>query len=444
MGAELLRTAHCPYISIQFGAISLTWRSDGTPDYFTSLTHKRIKDKASVVTINITYTPKVGEDPNQVEKAVLKSNGYGIIQYGDLSSGLVRAYRIFVNDYTVSVDGGTLLYSFTCTSAAVVYNFTDFSDYPEKLNSDPGTNFLDLMDICQKAADLTKEYYDYEDPTIGVPGVAYTSAFWDVADFEEMTLPKGPLSPIRFLAEVARSLKSKSKGVVYALEIDDKVKLGTKGKLRFVSISLNSFPVLTKVFNWGSKDSTVLDWSPAYEGSFGLAQIRGQTQDNKLSTCTIVDARTGKVVSALSPDKTVETSYNQLSTSYGTNSTLIITKKILNQNTFETYTRYAYKGTLKVLGEEDEIAIGQSVIQITPLIRGKAHHSAGKYVVMGVTDTVSGSEGFVTTYDVRRRMDDEKIGVYTEEDLKKDFIWVNGAFVSLEDYSESSLDSSDK
>lgn len=428
--SSLSRNVHIPYISIQFGSISLTWRGDeNRPDYFTSLTHKRVKEKASEMTINITYAPQYGEDPNKIEVAILNSSGICLVQYGDLTSGVVRPYKCMVTNYTVSIDEGVLSYSFKLVSAAVSYNLSPFKANPEKLVGEEST-IEKFVEILKDAATRMEDYYIFEDPT----GVLSSAKKPESVDFgsEEK-------SPIKFMIDAVGQLSCQDEDCLFAIDIDDSVMLGSKGRVKVVKIDTSKVQI-SKSFNWGTRDGTVLSWSPRFEGAQGLTASRALDPNTPPDITSTVDPRTGVMITAIKN--------NSGSVDFrSADSTLFVNNLISSTSDFIEKADYEYEGDLTVLGESKPIYLGETVISINPLIMGKSHHSAGDYVVIGVTDTVNGSSGFTTTYKVMRKSkasnrQNNSHGVYNGDNSYKrsNALWVNGAFIPYEQYSPEKLE----
>ena len=61
---------------------------------------------------------------------------------------------------------------------------------------------------------------------------------------------------------------------------------------------------------------------------------------------------------------------------------------------------YPYEGTLSIIGNPEPIEICRKVINITPRINNSPHHTAGKYLVTGVTHNIDSSAFFTTEYKV--------------------------------------------
>lgn len=425
----LSRNVHIPYINIQFGSVSLTWRGDESrPDYFTSLTHERIKEKASKMTINITYSPKYGEDPNRIEVAILNSAGVCLVQYGDLASGIVRPYKCMITDYTVNVDHGVLSYSLTLVSAAVSYNLLPYKANPERLVGEEAT-IENFVKILKKAAKLMRGYYIFEDPTAVLSSAKKPESIDFGSEFK---------SPIKFMIDAVNQLSCQDESCLFAIDIDDSAVLGDKGRIKVVKIDTSKVQI-SKSFNWGTRDGTVLSWSPGFKGAQGLAASRVLDSNSPPDIVSSVDVRTGRMITAVKN--------NSGSVDFkSADSTVFVNNLISSTTDFLEKADYEYTGELTVLGEASPIALGETVISINPLIMGKSHHSAGDYVVIGVTDEVSGDSGFTTTYKVMRKSKSSSRqnshGIYNGDSSYKrnNALWINGSFIPYSEYNPENLE----
>lgn len=419
---NLQRNAHIPWITIRFGSISLTWRGDeNRPDYFTSLTHKRMVDKANVLTVNITYCPHVGEDPNKIEKAIYDSMGTCLVQYGDYASNRSKTYKASITSYTVDLENGVLIYSFTLMSCAVGYNLTPYSH--SYLDSDKGENRMIIFTrILRKAATLMSANYDFEDP-------------WTVLSTAKKFTGNVPLdsiglvSPVKFIQEALKLVTPQEPGTYYALEIDDSYT--GKGVMRVVHVD-PSKATFSRQFEWGTKNGTVISWTPKFDGAIRLQEyVETAKSQNNVTVVSQIDPLTGDIITVKSTGKLV-TDYTSA------DSRLFVGSLIKSDEEFKKYADYAYRASLTVLGESQSAYIGSTVINVVPLIMGRPHHSAGNYIVVGVTDHVDSSQGFTTSYELQKRVDTNSQDLYSAEKAKEDnMLWANGSFISYDQYNFS-------
>ena len=411
------RNVHIPYIKITFRDISLTWRYDeNRPDYFTSLFHKRTNDHAGQLSVNITYAPKIGENPNKIEEAVTRSNGECLVQYGDLNSWSPM-FKAMVVQYSVKFQDGVLLYSFTLVSESVTYNF----DTPGPFSLDDKGTIEDVKDkirevVSQKMGpDGNLHGYVLEESSLSVLSQAKFNT-------TSVTVGGGQ-SPIKFVVDLLKQLRPKddSSQCYYTLEVDDSYWDGP-GHLRVVKIDPDACNVTYK-FEWGTRDGTVLSWAPKYEGQYAIFNSRAKTI--KGAAVAVYNSETGKLDS-YKADKAAEMG------SFATAGDLSqVNTAVKSTSDFVELADYAYQATLEVLGEGKKVHIGSTVIEVVPMIRNQPHWSQGQYIVKGVTDSVSG-DGFTTTFDLMRKTKDWEKPTPAEG---QDSVWVNGTWVPLSDYN---------
>lgn len=412
---SMRRNVHIPWIMITFGGISLTWRGEeDRPDYFTSLTHIRKIDRANTLTVNITYCPHIGEDPNKIEKAIYNSSGICLVQYGDLASNCSRLFKALVTHYTVSFENGFLMYSFNLVSAAVCYNLAKYSH--AYLDPEKGNDISTFIDVLKEAASLMEDKYNFEDPS----GVLSTAKPLST----KIEFGDEKISPIKFMLKALQLITPEEEGTYYTIEIDD-ARRG-KGRIKVVHIDPSKVSIAHR-FEWGTRDGTVLSWDPKFDGGVLLQNFREQVEGGLTTISSLVNPDTGKTA-------TVKTDGKMLSDFTTSDDKTYFSNLIRSDEDFKKAADYSYQASLTVLGEGQTVYLGNTVIQVTPLVMGKAHHSAGNYIVKGVTDNVS-SSGFTTTYDLMRRLDSSEEGLYSVDKLKdNDMVWVNGTFIPYTEY----------
>lgn len=433
--ATKLPNVWIPYITITFSNISLTWRGEeGRPDYFTSLTHERFVDRANVLKINIAYAPKVGEDPNRIEDAIVRSGGECFVQYGN-ATGYSRKYKALVYTYSVNINEGILEYSFELLSAAVSYNFTSvtesFSTIPKSAGGDASSMFIVALVRIKKVINK------YLGPSGNFAGYVFDAEGSD--NLAEITLPKGGftieagLNPFQFLLRmVSYFICDKSYDMFYVLEVDDSETGPGKIRIKKVDPTKSS---ATYTFTWGSKNGTVLSFSPKFNGSYAIFSARtGQTYDGKdnsdwsdyvTKSGITQNGTTYNVITNVTVDKSDFRSYEPLKD-------LADTAKSVKE--YVDKGLYCYEASLVVLGEPHQVSLGSTVIYVNPLIQGKSHHTAGYYVVKGVTDTVNAS-GFTTEYKLYRSPDQSGRVYKKPNDISKStYIYADGEMYSYGNY----------
>lgn len=442
---------HSPYISIRLADITLTWRGDeNRPDYFTSLTHTRQPNKANQMTINITYCPHKGEDPNKVESAIVRSKGQCLVQYGDLGQ-IVAQYRANIIAYTTQINSGVLMYTLTLVSQAVAYNFDSVPAMTWKRKEDligpvqpPKPGVLTLTDPDWN--EFVTKFYDSVDKVLRIPQNNNNTGHYYYIDREHsfnitngigVTVPSTvsvpTLPPFESLANFVSQIPLSDflHDQYLVISIDD---TGTgPGRVRIVKIDPNEIQ-LAETFEWGSKDGTVLSFAPSYNGTY-LIFKNGYHSTDQMSNyvqSSMLENSEGTYSSfTVINNPTISSNFFDAGDVWSTINTATTNDEALNIES------YSYSATLKVLGRATTLLPGRSVIEVTPLINGQAHFSAGKYIVLGITDEVN-SSGFTTTYTLRRRVDEESSGrydsTYNGRDGKQTYVYTGGALVPLNDF----------
>lgn len=425
---------HIPWIKITLSSgVSLTWRSNPeSPDYFTSLTNKRTVEEAATMDINITYCPKVGEDCNRIEKAIVESP-VCTVQYGDSYGSrqvTSRVYKGLIHSYSVSFNEGYLSYSLKLVSTSVSYNF----DKCEEITLPPPiVNFQDLNrnmtstagDVSGVIKDIVSTYmkdYVYDEE---VSNSAISSLSKVVVSQDDPLHIAAGQSPVKAILQLVKLLPTK-KGETLVLEIDDAINNSNKGTVRVVKHSAASSKSADLSFEWGTKNGQVISWSPQYNGS---AAIFRYNKDSGVDYTTCYDAITGKP-STLSYEKASAAAGSLISA----DSQSSVNKVAMEMSEFKKVADYPYCATLTVLGESRFISPAQTKINVTPVVMGVAHHSAGVYSAKSITDKV-GSEGFSTTYELYRVTDNGSSTASTtsEEGVG---VWYNGQQFSYSEFDK--------
>lgn len=477
-----MTNVHIPYIRLTFGNKSFAWRGEeGRPDYFTSLSHKRYTEEANVLTVNLTYCPKIGENPNSLEDAIVASGGQCLVQYGDLGE-VTNLYKGLVHSYKVDFVEGVLAYQISMISSMVCYTY---EQYPGcELSEEKGHSITDVENEIKK---IVEKYMSITGNDF--KSYVYSSGvnFKDKVTFSSISVPSG--NPITALKSIIRQLKvrklwkseedeiklstpvqstivapasqisprrpvegtdaaggsssgsttsatrtqtpakfNKYNGVDHsldyhlALEIDESG--SGKSKVRVVLISNDASVASTYVFEWGDKNSEVLSWSPEYDGIYSIHKARGNTMfDTYLSTNK--EGEYGYTTFAFDTPQVIEN---------GVSSDLFAQVENLKINQSEVDRHYEYKATLTVLGKSKMMDLGTSVIKVIPIVAGAYHHTAGDYVVIGVEDNVS-SEGFTTTYTLYKSSNNASLFGTKSKGTK---IYYNGQYIDIDDYSPES------
>lgn len=192
--------------------------------------------------------------------------------------------------------------------------------------------------------------------------------------------------------------------VSYKIVISDDSSKGSSGKIvlkKFAGKGGSAY-----IFEWGSKDTDVISWSPQYDGSVAIftSGKNGKTKEYVISQF----AENGDDVTEVAYTATTESKSNLnegKSWADSWDSVEGFSNAVGSITDFEQRANYPYKGTLEVLGvSDDRVSLVNTRITIIPLVNGKRHHTAGIYTVVGITDKIS-SQGFTTTLEVVRYSD---------------------------------------
>lgn len=436
---------HIPWIKITLSSgMSLTWRSNPeSPDYFTSLTNKRTIEQAATMDINITYCPKIGEDCNRIEKAIAESPTC-TVQYGDSYGSrqvASRVYKGLIYSYSISFNEGYLSYSLKIVSSSASYNFKKCEEVkiPEEgyhpiigdrlvvgqVEGTTGGISKTIKHIVETY--MTDYVYDEE---------SSNSALGDLS--EVLYSADNPLhlaagqSPLKVILQLVKVVPTKDSGIL-VLEIDDAINNSGKGTVRVVKSMSTESKSQELSFEWGTKNGQVLSWSPNYNGSVAIFRYNDKAG---VSATSCYDATTGKpaiiTYHVASSAAGALISADTRSSAY---------KTALNMNEFKKIADYPYCATLTVLGEDRFISPAQTKINVTPVIMGVAHHSAGVYAAKSIIDKVSGSEGFTTTYELYRLTDNGESTTKKKESSDKAdegaSVWYNGRFIPYEEFDST-------
>lgn len=245
-------------------------------------------------------------------------------------------------------------------------------------------------------------------------------------------------SPIKGLIDISDTLVDSENPNKYFYKIvvdDDITENESKGVIKLVRVDPTKADKRYQ-FDWGDKNGDVLSWSPKFSGTTLIFSKRAEMakaaaeHPNTITTISS-DPQTGEAVAT---NYQVTEALNSLKNSAQIpwdNEALqsVIVKDI---NWFNEEKNYNYEGTLEVIGIADGLDICKTVVDIEPMINGQPHHTAGLYVVKGITDQV-GSSGFTTTLDVYKYSEAER----SAEDGKYYVTKSDGTKVEVFDYIPS-------
>ena len=470
------KNVNYPYITLTLfdkNNTSLTCSGNpARPDYFQSLKHTRYIDQANTATVSLSYAPKFGEDPCKLERAIVGCFGRCTFEYG-MEGHRSRVYRGVIYDYDVSLNNGSLSYTLHIFSQAVTYNETYVQAsvkqtykgrYLRTLSSVVGPK-VQIRRPHDSITEVTNtpfrtlewmshivEYYlqgSYEFDIEGSSqGFKVPNTYIDIAG-------KSALEGLREVASMLVDDEEPYKHF-YKIEVDDSGKWDDSSLPKIRLVRTNDITHVEKrlSFEWGSKDTNVLEFSPSYQGIFLLAShkgsVGGQDTENLVThnynynyTCTKDGAITGLKIDRPEYNQVFNGEERWLPSD--TNSVISATLKDVNW--FEEHKGYPFNATLTVLGVDDvekPLRLGFSVIEVLPYVNGSLYETfKGLYTVIGIEDSID-SKGFTTKYtlyksigvDAELEGKDGRIHYYVEDE--------KGNKYEIEDYILSAEGYKDK
>ena len=226
-------------------------------------------------------------------------------------------------------------------------------------------------------------------------------------------------NPLKALKHIASSLVDASDSSVYSytIVVSDSVTESKKGTitLKRYGVSSQDNPSLMYEFDWNSRDSDVISFSPNYNGTyitFGYTNIPSEENysaikleydetkqgyyldntnlSNLKSLSKVIQSGLDTPLGAISLDEAYRNA-------------------VTNALSFLKHANYPYEASLTVFGLPDtDVELIDTKVAVVPLINGLRHHSAGVYQVIGITDNVS-TNGFQTTLNLIRCIDESRL-----------------------------------
>lgn len=236
------------------------------------------------------------------------------------------------------------------------------------------------------------------------------------ANFSLMTLLNGLCDKINKLCKMEgitytkyKHLYNHSFKVVFDSVIVDQ---GTLGTIYFTDITDDkNKDNFNYIFNYGfiNKgdtliDHTVLSWECDYNAT---AMIHNSVITDELNVKQAID-NMGTVMSISGGSSPLEGS---VTTGIKVVDAVIIAAE--NIAKIKDSWAYPYEATLTVLGNPEPIQVCRKVIQVIPMINHNRHHTAGKYLIKGVSHNIDSSMTFTTTYQLIR-LNSEKAKLFEE------------------------------
>lgn len=431
---------NAPFINLNLldkkeGGTSLSWRggtvgSSSAPDYFTSLSHKRIINAACQCTLNLTFVPQHGEDPSQIEAAIWNSRGRCTYQYG-MTGYHSPAYAGLIYDYSVTMSEGVLNYKMDLISQEIAYlgatiqdnsyNVPPLDKRKEKLKTWNGADWVSYIIPRIILNYLGNNFYFYDS--------TFDGANTDNAPYELQSsqLDLVGHNPMKALQMIAQHLypKNGDPSTFYYIQFDDTVDSKTgKGAIRLMSTSsAEEAQSIVKMYSflWNNRDSSVLSWAPQYKGTavifndnYREKYLSTASEDKNKEMSEFGVQSDGSYLVETIPNKTVlrnwaEQDYGRL---YGSDFEDVIQDNDTMLRKYNEITKYPYKATMTVLGLPVDYVVGAHIM-VNPYLNGQLHHTGGEYMVTSITDKVDGS-GFTTDLELVK-----VIKVDTKDDTSK-------------------------
>lgn len=385
----------------------------GRPDYFISLSVTKPMQEAMTVSIDIAYVPaaagKEAKNPNEIELLLMKYGGECYLQwgYGNVNGGLCPMCKCLITDFSTTMSNGYLSYSLKGVAKAVLYNYSTISvstytkDKPKKRKT-----AYEIIKSIYDEGKLADNYILDDELETTLKDVTYS----------QKTSMTG--TPIKLLGDFVGTLKpsstankttTNSSDDYFVLVVDDNVvsNKDNRGTLRVRRVNAkqligngDSGEVIK--FNWNSIGTTsnasdeVLSWSPNYAGKCLIFAAR--EEETETSIVNTINLGEGKVsVVGTSTNSVCVNTGNDFFTTSGLRGAC--STDLNNKWWAKHLGQYCYTATLKVQGRPDSAVVGQTVYYVQPLIGTQEHHSAGYYLVKGITDEIN-SSGFTTEYEL--------------------------------------------
>lgn len=142
-----------PIIEVDFNGVTIGGygnSGDKYPNYFKSMTIKKINGRINEYNINLVYQVRPGEDPNAIDK-LLSRTGYMNtlkIKYGDsnMPGMLFNEQEAIITDVTFNEDvtSSTISYNIKALSSISMLEANNFN-FKNKYNTKPSNAILDLL-----------------------------------------------------------------------------------------------------------------------------------------------------------------------------------------------------------------------------------------------------------------------------------------------------------
>ena len=415
-----------PFVRITFGPggspYSVTSNLvDGKPRFFVSLTHKRIVNRATEMSIQLSFAPSSTtdySDPNILEQEIVSRMGLCLVEYGHNALSKLQRYWTMLTGYTISFSGGVLTYSLSGISQAVVFNdsIVNFK-YPEITSVNP----IPQYETPTKDGFLSalKKFVENNSKITGQDGKPTNAYTLDLSrctkDFtfnEEVLqgldqISESDFSMVGVLIAVVAKLVStdKNNDSFFTVIVDDTYESDNEPKkiyIKKVNLSDDTNADASLAFRWNNPEDGVISFSADYNGNIAMYRIRalesgGQEQEDILNSYIKTDVLNGlgkaSVITLSGLQSKTPLMLANISQAYH--------EQAKSARYWAEKANYPYGATLEVIGNPDNSLQVADLLYLDVLLGNSRHHTSGTYMIKSITDSIS-TQGFKTTYELMK------------------------------------------
>lgn len=403
---------YAPYIEFDCGG--LTFATHRNTDYFMqmSITYTGAGE-ANKFNLSIAYTPKPGQDPNFIDKALagvvndtipchIRFGYSGAIAYELLSP----KYECLVLGYNIQLRDNMIYYNLEVISSCMKYRELRF-DFPlsywRKGEVDENGNYAPANPIK-----VIKQTFTVCLKDEGQVVSDYHILYDDIVESMVEDMPLAPMehaSVFEYVDTILSQIKDKeSDEAIYWYSVCD-----IEGhKSITIHRTINGYEDYTSkylknleqqkdsqslfTFDWGgnprdkSKNTLIQAFETEYKGVVNLAM------DSEIFKQRVAINSKGKAVSVTSPNDVDVGDYAEMDAR-------------TSARWWTEMTNYAYGASLEIQGIPADIPIGV-LITVRPLIYGQEHHTTGVYMIIGATTNIT-SGSFTTNLKLVKFIDTE-------------------------------------
>lgn len=359
---------------------------DVYPNYISSLTINKINGRINQYTINLVYTVRYGEDPNFIDK-LLSMTGFTnkiSILYGDSNGKVIfRDDEALITDvsFNESITNKTISYTITALSSIISASSVT-SNYASK-QAKPSTLINDLFysTTPQSRALLSAL------PGMRAKTLVNSRGLIPTNDEQIITQTRVNSSPISQLSYYVSGMYNEQNNSTYSLlYMDD-----TRNEFGGPYIKINEIKTTTTEVLSGNYfeidigypgNNFVMGFSLNNDVYFPLIY----KYNNKFSSWNYDIDNMGNVIRTKSNPLLLNNDFNK--------------KNVIQSNWWNKVTEYPVSAQLTVKGLMKPVMLG-SFIKVNVLFYGSQDLASGLYMIVGQTDSISGS-GYVTTLSLLR------------------------------------------